>query len=139
ECNPPETNQKKSWASLFTKRERGPSMYKMSVTPRGPKSKNNNAIIIPIGIFTEIPLDTILQAIDNTYEAVLLGAKFRFTQRGRTHLELIFHTFSEMKMHLQKDITLFSQTLREYYASSAGHTCFNIILRNMPFSGKETL
>ena len=42
-------------------------------------------------------------------------------------------------MHLQKGITLFSQTLRGYYASSAGHTYLNITLRNMPISGKETL
>src|SRR6185369_12002027 len=108
----------------------------MSITPRGLKSKNNNAIIISIGIFTKIPSDTILQAIDNTYGAVLLGAKFRFTQRGRTHLEFIFHTFSEMEMHLQKGITLFSQTLRGYYASSAGRTYLNITLRNMPISDK---
>ena len=47
----------------------------MSVTSRGLKSKNNNAVIIPIGIF----MDTILQAINNTYEVVLLGVKFHFT------------------------------------------------------------
>src|SRR5947209_9482928 len=45
----PNTNQKnppkKSWTGLFTQKEWGPSTYKVSAPVRGPKSKNENAMI----------------------------------------------------------------------------------------------
>jgi hypothetical protein len=139
----PNTNQKnsqkKSWSGLFTQKERGPSTFKVSATARGPKSKNENAIIISIMALHDVESNIILKALHEKYAKILLGAKFKFTKNGRTHLELIFHSYEEMEIQLARGIDLLGQNFRGYFASAANRTYLNITLRNMPIYNKQVL
>jgi len=131
--------QKKLWSGFFTQKERGPSTYKVSATVRGPKSKNENAIIISIVALHEVESSIVLKALNEKYSKILLGAKFIFTKNGRTHLELIFHSYQEMEIHLARGIDLLGQNFKGYFASAANRTYLNITLRNMPIYNKEVL
>src|SRR5947209_14268150 len=139
----PNTNQKippkKSWTGLFTQKERGPSTYKVSAPVQGPKSKNENAMIISIMALHEIESDIILKALNERYADILLGTKFKFTKNGRTHLELIFHSYGELKIQLAKGIDLLGQNFKGYFASAADRTYLNITFRNMPIYNKQAL
>src|SRR5947209_7242283 len=113
---------KKKWSGLFTQKERGPATFKVSASSHGPKSKNANALIININALHEVKSDTILLAINQIYGDILLGAKFRFTRNGRTHLELIFNTYQDLESHLFQGINLLGHCFKGYFASAADHT-----------------
>ena len=110
---------KKKWSGLFTQKERGPATFKVSASSHGPKSKNANALIININALHEVKSDTILLAINQIYGDILLGAKFRFTRNGRTHLELIFNTYQDLETHLFQGINLLGHCFKGYFASAA--------------------
>src|SRR5947209_11428314 len=130
---------KKKWSGLFTQKERGPATFKVSASSYGPKSKNANALIININALHDVKSDTILLAINQTYGDILLGAKFRFTKNGRTHLELIFNTYEDLDTHLFQGINLLTHCFKGYFPSAADRTYLHIIFRNMPIFNKEAL
>ena len=87
----------------------------------------------------EIESDIILKALNERYADILLGAKFKFTKNGRTHLELIFHSYGELEIQLAKGINLLGQNFKGYFTSAADHTYLNITFRNMPIYNKQAL
>src|SRR4051812_16771741 len=96
-------------------------------------------MIISIMALHDVESDIILKTLNERYEDILLGAKFKFTKNGRTHLELIFHSYRELEIYLANGIALLGQNFRGYFTSVADQTYLNITLRNMPIYNKQTL
>ena len=143
ETQPPEASQtnekKRTWSDLFVKKERGRSTYVFSAPIRGPKTKNKNAIIYNISHLTNAPSDHILQALGQRYGEAILGAKFRFTRRGRTHIEVIFGSMRETEWFLSTGLELMGQTIRGYFATQDDRTFLTIRLNNMPIYNKDSI
>ena len=65
---PPETKKNaefsnRSWAGLFTKKERGPALFKAFSSAQGSRTSNKNALIINISHLTDITSNIIMQAL----------------------------------------------------------------------------
>ena len=130
---------RKPWSGLFTTKERGPALFKSFPPARGPRSKNQNAMIVKITHLHDVPSDTIIKALAESYNKIILGAKMRFTRLGRSHLEIIFGSFTELQQHVLSGIKLLGQTLSGYYASRNERTYINIALKNMPIVSPEKI
>jgi len=96
-------------------------------------------MIISIMALHEIDSDIILKALNERYADILLGAKFKFTKNGRTHLELVFYSYEELEIQLAKGIDLLGQNFKEYFTSVADHTYLNITFHNMLIYNKQAL
>jgi hypothetical protein len=76
-------------------------------------------MIISIIALYNIESDIILKALNEKYKDILFGTKFKFTKNGKTHLELIFHLYGELEIHLANGIDLLGQNFRGYFTSAA--------------------
>ena len=96
-------------------------------------------MIINISHLANITSDVIMQALATNYNEIILGAKMIFTKKGRSHLEIIFHTFKELQHHVSTGITLLGQTCLGYYASKNDRNYLNISMRNMPITNMQKI
>ena len=63
----------------------------------------------------------------------------RFTKLGRSHLEIIFKSFTELCHYISSGITILGQTHMGYYASTGDRNYLNITLKNMPIMDPESV
>ena len=88
-------------------------------------------MIIKITHLAEIATDDIIQALASNYNEIILGAKMRFTRLGRSHLEIIFKSYTELCHYITSGISLMGQTHSRYYASSGNKNYLNITIKNV--------
>ena len=104
--SPKQSDTKTTWAGLFSKKERGPATFKNFSAPRGPITKNKNAMIIKITHLSNIATDDLIQALATNYNNIILEAKIRFMKLGRSHMEIIFKSYMELNHYITTGIFL---------------------------------
>ena len=100
------------------------------------QSASQNALIYNIAELAQVPANQIISSVNLQMGKAIYGAKIKFTNNKRSHLELAFFSSEAMETWAKKDITLIGKNFTPIKAHNGKKSFFSITLSGVPLCDK---
>ena len=122
-----------SWARKTARFVPGKATYNANRNPHKVfQTSNKNAVVYDISMAPDVPSNVAMVQVNTQIGRAIRGARMRYTNKTRTHLEVTFHSEEAAKIWAEKTITIANIECGGSYATRDKKSYFTVNLTNVP-------
>ena len=122
-----------SWARKTARFVPGKATYNANRNPHKVfQTSNKNAVVYDISMVPDVPSNVAMVQVNTQIGRAIRGARMRYTNKIRTHLEVTFQSEEAAKIWAEKTITIANQECGGCYATKDKKSYFTVNLTNVP-------